>query len=267
MSQTDLTPEQFKLPADLLDKPNLEDEEDKGSDQKKTEENNQEEDTTLSIEERYKHSSTEGKRLAQLVKEKDEEIERLKRGSQDNEHKGEDDLEVITTTEDKEPFPGFEELDEEAKNNLLAYTESIKSGVMKDLQKKPEFAFALKQYNEKKFDDALVPLLTQFPELAKSKDEFKAKNFHPNNVPDNIGTILVDLAKSHLFDKAKDIGAAEERERADRIDTERAGGGDKNLQTGRSLEDWERMAQSEPQKFARLHKEYEEDLKSGKLKE
>ena len=263
----DLTPEQFKLPADLLD-PNLEEEDDKGLEQKKTEQNNHGDESEHDYEKRYKDSSKEAIRLAEELKLEKAENLRLKALAEEgNEREEEDDLETIEKTEDKEPFPGYDALDEEAKNNLIAYTESIKSGVMKDIQKNPAIAFAMKQYNENKFESALKTLVTQYPDLEKTKDEFKAKHFNPNNVPDNIGTIMVDLVKSHLFDKAKDIGAEEERKRADRIDTERAGGGNKEGTTSRTLGDWERMAQTEPMKFARLQKEYEEDMKGGKLKE
>lgn len=164
-------------------------------------------------------------------------------------------------------YPGFEQLDPEAQQNLINYTNVITNRAKAEIYRDPAIAHAKAVYNESKFDQAFMEVTQVHPELAKSKDEFKSKYFNANNTPDNIKTILGDVAKIYLFDKAKDIGASEERAKKDRIDLERTTAGTKTPQTNRSLEDWQRMAQENPAKFATMSKEYHTDLASGKLKE
>lgn len=162
-------------------------------------------------------------------------------------------------------YPGFENLDEEAKNNLIAYTDTVTKRAKEELYKDPAIAFAKKQYNEQVFDSAFNKTLSQYPELAESREEFKSKYFNVNNVPENIDTILLDIAKIHLFDKAKEIGAKEESEKLNRVDLERSTAGKKDTTVSRSLDDWMRMSQENPAKFASLSKEYNTDLNSGKI--
>jgi hypothetical protein len=161
-------------------------------------------------------------------------------------------------------YPGFEQLDEEAQRNMIAYTESIKQRTLNDIYKDPAISYAKQNYNEKKWNDAFSEVATQFPDLTSYKDEFKSKYFRPDKPVDE--KILGDLAKIHLFDKSKELGAQEERARANRIDMERPTGGDKTPQASRSSEDWQRMALN-PAEFAKHSKEFQADLESGKLKE
>lgn len=161
-------------------------------------------------------------------------------------------------------YPGFEELDPEAQANLIAYTDIVTRRTVESVYKDPAISFAKTTYNETKFDRALAEVVSKYPDL--NKEEFKAKVFNPNNVPDNIGDIMEDLAKIHLFDKAKELGAKEEQEKANRIDLERTTGGDTAPSVSRTLEDWHRMAMENPAEFAKLSKQYNEDLTSGKLK-
>lgn len=163
-------------------------------------------------------------------------------------------------------YPGFEELDAEAQANLIAYTDMVSKRAIDSVYKDPAIAFARTTYNETKFDKALAEVVSKYPELANSKDEFKNKFFNASNTPDNIDVILEDMAKIHLFEKAKEIGAMEEKQKANRIDLERATGGEKAPTSSRSLEDWHRMMQENPAKFAKHSKEYNDDLASGKLK-
>ncbi len=170
---------------------------------------------------------------------------------------------------DEELFPGHKDLDDEAKENLETYTKNLTENVLKEVNKNPAIAFAQRLANESKFDKALNVIIGQYPDLANSKDEFKSKYFNPNNTPDNIEKILGDTVKIHLYDRAKDHGAEEERKRNEtRIDQERANGGNNEVVvSNRTMEDWERMARTDPQKFANLSKEYEEDMRNGKLAE
>jgi len=162
-------------------------------------------------------------------------------------------------------YPGFEELDPEAQANLIAYTDMVSKRAIDSVYKDPAIAFARTTYNETKFDKALAEVVSKYPELANSKDEFKNKYFNASNTPDNIDVILEDMAKIHLFEKAKEIGAMEEKQKANRIDLERATGGEKAPTSSRSLEDWHRMMQENPAQFAKHSKEYNDDLASGKL--
>lgn len=215
---------------------------------------------TVDYAKKFSESSKEAQRLLQENKDKDAEIERLRQEKlmlKDNEH-----LNVQNTDNF---YPGFENLDEEAKNNLIAYTNTVTQRAKDELYRDPAIAFAKKQYNEQVWDSAFNKTLSIYPELAESKDEFKSKYYNVNNVPENIDSILQDIAKIHLFDKAKEIGAKEETEKLNRVETERTTAGKKDTTVTRSLEDWQRMSQENPAKFASLSKEYNNDLSSGKI--
>lgn len=164
-------------------------------------------------------------------------------------------------------YPGFENLDPEAQENLLKYTEAVTKKAEEKILSRPSIAFAEKTYNESKWDSAFAETVAQFPELAAAKGDFKTQYFNPKNVPDNIGEILTTMAKSYLFDKARDLGAQEGLQTAQRVQLEDPTGGDKTPSVHRSLSDWQRLAQQNPAKFAAMKKEYEADLASGKLRE
>lgn len=164
-------------------------------------------------------------------------------------------------------YPGFENLDPEAQENILRYTEAVVSKSEQQILSRPSIAFAEKTYNESKWDAAFSETVAKFPELKEAKGDFKSKYFNAKNVPDNISDILETMAKSYLFDHARDIGAAQAREVAERVQLEDPTGGDKTPSVHRSLEDWQRLAQQNPAKFAAMKKDYEADLASGKLKE
>lgn len=162
---------------------------------------------------------------------------------------------------DEELYPNFSDLDEDAKANLLAYTETVKRSVREDIYKDPALAFARSNYNEKKWDDAFAQITDAYPDIKANASEFKTKYFNPENVPTNITEVLSDVAKIYLYDRAEEIGAAKEREKADRIEHDVATGGEKTASVRRSMEDWLYMSQTNPAKFASLSKEYETDSK------
>jgi hypothetical protein len=200
-------------------------------------------------------------KFAESAKEAQRLYEENKRLKEQFEAKGEEE-----TPPANDLYPGFEELDPEAQANLIAYTDMVTRRAMENVYKDPAIAFAKTTYNETKFDKALAEVVSKYPNLVNSKDEFKNKYFNPNNTPDNIDVILEDMAKIHLFDKAKDIGIEEEKQKANRIDLERSTGGEKVPTSSRSLEDWHRMMLENPAQFAKHSKEYNADLNSGKLK-
>lgn len=174
----------------------------------------------------------------------------------------------IHSTDTEILYPGFENLDPEAQENLLKYTHAVTSKAEQQIMSRPAIAFAERTYNENKWDAAFAETVAQFPELAGAKGDFKAQYFSPKNpVPDNIGDILTTMAKSYLFDKARDIGAREGLDTAQRVQLEDPTGGDKTPTVHRSLADWQRLAQENPAKFAAMKQQYDIDVASGKLKE
>lgn len=205
---------------------------------------------------KFSESSKEALRLLEESKSKDAEIERLRALAEQGANHG----------YDPDTIPGFEQLSDEEQRNLVAYTEGIKRKALEEIKKDPAYTFARETYNERKWESAFESVANEFPELRDSKDEFKKKYFNPVNVPENISDILKDLSKVHLFDKARDLGAKEALEKANRIDIERQQSGDKTPVAKRSLEDWHKLAQSNPAQFAKLAKEFNSDMESGKLK-
>jgi hypothetical protein len=164
-------------------------------------------------------------------------------------------------------YPGFEELDPAAQKDLIAYTQVVENRVTSNIHNDPAISFAKDSYNENRWESAFAAATVEFPELSEAKAEFKAKYFDPKNVPENINDILVGMAKMHLFDKAREIGAEEGKKLAERVQLEPPTGGDKTPTAHRSLADWQRMAQENPAEFAKHSQQYNEDVASGKLKE
>ena len=147
-------------------------------------------------------------------------------------------------------IPGFDLMTEDEQKNLLAYTDSIRRSTLDAIYKDPAIADAKNKYNEGVWESSFQEIASKYPELKDNKDEFKAKYFRADNVPSNLTDILGDVAKVYLFDKAADIGAKKAMEKADRLDTERSNGGDKIPSPERSTEDWFRLSQDNPVKFA-----------------
>lgn len=213
----------------------------------------------VDYQKKFSESSKEAQRLYEENKAKDAEIERLRLLSEKGtNHASGESMDIL--------YPGFEQLDPEAQANLINYTNSITKRAKEEILKDPAISFSRNVYNEKRWNDAFEVVSSKFPELKADKEAFKAKYFKPGvEVPNNIENILEDVSKIHLFDKAKDIGIREEKEKADRIDLERVTGGDKQPKASRSLEDWQRMAQENPAEFAKNSKQYHADMASGKI--
>jgi hypothetical protein len=211
----------------------------------------------IDYKKKFSESSSEALRLFEENKRKDEEIERLRKLSEGASH----------SNNSEELYPGFGNLEKEEQERLVRYTEGIRKSAVADIYKDPAISHAKSIYNKSKWEEAFQSVVSQYPEIKQNEDEFRKKYYRPDNVPENIGELMPDLAKIHLFDKAKDLGAKEAEERNNRMDIERAGGGDKTPKhTSRSLEDWNRLAQTNPAKFAKLSKEFKADMDSGKLK-
>ena len=216
----------------------------------------------IDYEKKFSESSKEALRLLDVQKEKDAEIERLRI---ENELLAQGQGPNQFGQNIDNPFPGFEDLDDNAKAQFLNYTKGVITKATEGINKDPAIAFARKQYNTNKWEAALNNAIVKYPKLAESKDEFRTKYFDVNNVPENIDNILVDVAKIHLFDSSMEIGAKDEADKNTRIEIERNTAGPKETKVNRSLEDWTRMQQEEPQKFLSLAKEFNADMESGKI--
>jgi len=211
--------------------------------------------STIDYSKKFSESSKEAQRLLNENKKLKEELELKDKVVEETQHQNIDNL-----------YPGFENLDESEKENLIAYTDSVTRRAAETLQKDPAYAFAQKQYHENRWNLALEATLKKFPELAKSKDEFKSKYFNPSNVPENIEEVLEGVAKIHLFDKAKEIGAKESQEKSKQVDLERTTAGDKpDSSVHRTLDDWMHMQKEDPARFRKLSKEFNKDMASGKI--
>ena len=209
---------------------------------------------------KFTESQKEALRLLEENKVKDAEIARLANLSNGN-------APINQPKTNETLYPGFEDLDEESKENLLNYTKTVQQKVKEEIYQDPAIAFARRKYNEQKWNDAYAKLLQSLPDLASIQEEFKAKYFNPDNVPENIVEILTTIAKGLLFDRAKEIGAKErEVQEQNRIELERGSGGDKNPPgTKRTLDDWNRLRQDNPAQFARESKQFNDDLNSGRI--
>lgn len=238
-----------------------------GTEQTVTEQTGQDDQTTGDVDYRQKFidSSRGAQQLLdekkQWLKEKEEMERKLAEKEAGTESFNSPSLNNSTL------YPGFEELDPAEQQRLIDYTNTVTRLAREEINKDPALAFAHKQFNESRWEEAFAETVKEFPELAAEKDSFKASYFHPTNVPDNIDLILKDMAKVHLFDKAREVGARQATEVLERVQLEDPTGGDKQPSATRSLEDWQRLAMENPAKFAKMKEQYESDLKSGKLRE
>jgi hypothetical protein len=218
-----------------------------------TESEGTEQAETVTPEVDYQTKFRESAKEAQRLYAEKKELERQLANQQPKE-------EFNTKTND-DFFPGFNELDDDARQNLLAYTEAVKKKTLESVYQDPAIAFARSSYNEKKWNDAFAEASLAIPELASHAETFKTQYYNPNNVPDNMADVMKDLAKIFLYDKAEDIGAEKERMKSQRINLEDVTGGDKNPPSAsRSMEEWQRLASEDPTKFASLSKEFNADL-------
>jgi hypothetical protein len=209
--------------------------------------------TAVDYETKFKESAKEAQRLYA-------ENRKLRES-----HTVSTDTNLTNQTAEEEPFFGFNELDEDSQRNLIAYTNSVTKKAREEIMRDPSIAFARTAYAESRWTSAFNAITTQFPDLTKHATDFKARYFNQNNVPDNLEEVLADLAKIYLFDKAKEIGAEEERSKSARVNLEDVTGGDKTPKPSRSIEDWERMARENPTKFAKSSKEFNDDMEKGRI--
>lgn len=164
-------------------------------------------------------------------------------------------------------IPNFDILDPETQAVLRAIFNRMDARLDKRFNSDPGLAFARRTVNERNWDLAFEKVAAEFPDLAADKAAFKAKYFQANNVPENIAEILAQLAKVHLFDRARTIGAEDEAAKAKRIDLEAGGGRQVADPTAMTIDDWERLRTKNPKEFARRSAEFNAALDSGQLVE
>lgn len=178
-----------------------------------------------------------------------------------------DAVKTADTLEDFEAqFANFDELDDDTQSTLRTIFNTNLKNTHKILDNDPAIRFARENFNEKKWEDGFNEVIASNPDfkrLLDRKSEFKAQHFQKNNVPDNISDILTQLAKIFLYDNVKADGVEEGKILAERMTTNKASGGDKVNNIGRTLDQWEEMRLKNPQKFASLSKEYKEQRNRG----
>ena len=219
-------------------------------------------EAVIDYKNKFSESSKEALRLLDVQKEKEAEIERL---TLENEEltKGYGSNQFEPNIDN--PFEGFDDLDENAREQFVKYTNGVVSKATQEINKDPAIAFARKQYNTQKWDNAFNKAVQKYPKLAETRDDFRTKYFDVNNVPENVDNIMLDIAKIHLFDSSMEIGAQTALEKESRIELERNTAGPKETSSKRSLEDWMMMQRESPEQFRKLSKEFNDDMISGKI--
>ena len=74
-------------------------------------------------------------------------------------------------------FPGFNELDDDARQNLLSFAESVKRKALEDVYKDPAIAYSRNTYNEKKWNVAFMEVSKDIPNLSSYADSFKTQYY------------------------------------------------------------------------------------------
>lgn len=197
---------------------------------------------------KFTESQKEALRLRQELQAKEDEYNRIQALAEQDANHG----------NDTEPnlYPGFEDLSEAEQESLLAYTNSIRQRVTEDIYKNPAISYAEQSYATAKWNEEFEKVAEKYPDLKESKAEFTAK-YKKDKIPDNIGQLMEDLAKIHLFEKSSDIGAKRALEQASRIDIERTNPTTEQPKVERTEEDWFKLAQENPAKYAALIRQQE----------
>ncbi len=216
----------------------------------------------IDYKKKFSESTREAQRLLDETRQEREKREALEAELEKYKNDGKD---YDGKSDEIEEF--FSDYSDEEKERVMKFADGVTKKALDTIYKDPAISSAKTFHNESIWDDAFSKATQDYPELKDAKAEFKSKYFKPNkDVPSNIDDLMKDMAKIYLYDKAKDLGRMEAQAESKRIDIERSGGGDKETnRTTRSLEDWNRLAQENPAKFAKLSKEFNSDMESGKL--
>lgn len=175
--------------------------------------------------------------------------------------------EADTLQDFESAIPNFELLDPDTQDHLRAIFGAMSAKLEKRLNSDPGVAFARQTFAEQQWERAFEAVAPKFgTDLTSRKADFKAKYYNGGSVPPNIESILAELAKGYLYDVAREHGAQEERDRAGRIDLER-GGGPKEPSSTMTVDDWERLRQTNPQAFAARAAEFRQAMNTGQLAE
>jgi hypothetical protein len=175
------------------------------------------------------------------------------------------------TSEFDDLIPNFDQYSDEEKANLRTLGSAIKRDTIRELNNDPAIKGARETYNANKWNTAFAEVIKSVPSIKDHEQTFRQLYFKPERaVPDNIAELLTSLAKAHVYDsdkqKAKEEGADEEKKKSGRVRIDAPTGGDRTGVTGKmTLEDWDRLAKSNPQQFAARAAEYQEALKKGNI--
>ena len=153
---------------------------------------------------------------------------------------------------------------------MQAHVETVVGQAVEKVTKSPAIAFAKHQHNESRWNGAFERLCSnsELEGLEANKLEFKEKYFDPNLVPENIDEVLQEAAQSFLFRKLKDNQEGQQVA-SERVELEDTTGGSKtpSTVTNRTIEEWQKLQQENPAKFAAEKKQFDEDMASGRLQE
>jgi len=133
----------------------------------------------------------------------------------------------------------------------------------------PAFVGSIEGSNLNRLDQAFTKLSQEdgYEPVMKYKEEIISRYFtDPLAIPQDVYAVLKPIAGGVLFEHRDEIVAGE-KPKHDRVDMLGGQGGDKKVSPARSIEYWERIAQENPQEFAKpeVQKLFNEDM--AKLKE
>lgn len=209
---------------------------------------------------KFSNSAKGAQDLLRSNEEKDRMIAELKAAQESNPNNGNKGDAI---------YEGFAHLPEEERQNVLAYTQSIKDSVRKELLGDPAFVGQRQQANEAAWEGSFARVAAGYPDILDHKEEFKSSIGYDKDkeVPSDIDNILTTLVRSFLYNKQ---GAAQPPQNNNHVDdTLRNAGGSGGEGQGHTLwhtlAEWDHMRRTKPQQFADNEKKWNEDLNSGKL--
>lgn len=177
-------------------------------------------------------------------------------------------------TEEKPPAPQSsnyrEELktlgitDESSLNALERMGKLAEENAIRRIAGDPAFQGTLKSSNISRLDQAFDKLSKEegYEPLMTYKQEIIERYFQDSlAIPEDVYSVLKPIAGSVLFEHRAEISEGE-KPKHDRVEMLGGQGGDKKLSPARSIEYWERLAQENPQDFAKpeVQKLFNEDM-------
>lgn len=177
-------------------------------------------------------------------------------------------------TEDKPPVPqgsnyreelkGMGISDEGALNALERMGKIAEDNAIRRIASDPAFQGTLRSSNLSRLESAFHKLSQEegYEPLMDYKEEIISRYFQDElAIPEDVYSVLKPIAGSVLFEHRVEISEGE-KPKHDRVEMLGGQGGDKKVSPARSIEYWERIAQENPQEFAKpeVQKLFNEDM-------